>query len=356
LIIKNMFDDAGQKKIEIPTGIKPVTDESRIFSMPEKFRGLAAKVSPPVMKAAALPPPLVPVKPLSPPLPSAPLGKGEGLGVRGGLRGKNKKLSKTSWALIIAGAVLLVVLIGSGIYVYFVFKPVIVPVNNKNNVSVNVNKPANQNTANTNSSVNTNQSTNQQTNTPVSPFPNNSQSGRDTDSDGLTDAEEILYKTSSKKPDTDSDGFLDGNEVFHGYDPNAPQPARLSETSFIKTYKKAGIYETLYPEAWTVREGADESVLFVVPSGETISVGFESKDSGTTLADWFSGANPSSEVKIAEGKTKKGYAMLVAEDQMTVYVEAGNRVIIMSYQNTVKATVDYLATFEMMINSLSLVQ
>jgi hypothetical protein len=39
---------------------------------------------------------------------------------------------------------------------------------------------------------------------------------------------------------------------------------------------------------------------------------------------------------------------------MTVYVDAGGRVVILSYQNTVKATVDYLATFEMMMNTMIL--
>ena len=67
----------------------------------------------------------------------------------------------------------------------------------------------------------------------------------DTDSDGLTDAEEIRYGTMINKPDSDSDGlfdreevviyhtnplvadtdgdgFLDGAEVQSGYDPNGP--------------------------------------------------------------------------------------------------------------------------------------
>jgi len=43
---------------------------------------------------------------------------------------------------------------------------------------------------------------------------------QDTDNDGLTDQEEIIYGTDSNNPDTDGDGFKDGDEVKSGYNPN----------------------------------------------------------------------------------------------------------------------------------------
>ena len=44
-------------------------------------------------------------------------------------------------------------------------------------------------------------------------------SGVDTDSDGLTDTQESIYKTDPNNPDTDEDGYLDGEEINNGYDP-----------------------------------------------------------------------------------------------------------------------------------------
>lgn len=41
----------------------------------------------------------------------------------------------------------------------------------------------------------------------------------DSDSDGLTDAEEELYGTDPENPDTDADGYPDGSEVLKGYNP-----------------------------------------------------------------------------------------------------------------------------------------
>ena len=51
---------------------------------------------------------------------------------------------------------------------------------------------------------------------------------RDSDHDGLTDREEILYGTDPFNKDTDGDGFLDGEEVATGNDPRNPNPKRSS--------------------------------------------------------------------------------------------------------------------------------
>lgn len=329
-----MFENTGSPKIEVPQGSKPIPGEAQIFAMPEKFRGLAAKVNPPVIKPAVIP--LPPPKPLPPPPKVIPK------------IGTKRDLSKMAKAIIIASACLVLVLGSAGAYVYFSLKPITKQINTavnnsvKANNSVNAVKPANTaNQANTatNSAV-------------VSPFPNNSQPGRDTDSDGLTDAEELLYHTSSKKPDTDSDGFLDGNEVFHGYDPNAAAPAKLSDSDIVKLFQ-ADSYSLYFPTAWTATlDAKTNGVVFTIPSGETITLSWEEKTEGIELAQWFSGVNPGADIKVAAGLTKQNFPFLTTEDQMTYYIDIGNQVAILNYQNTVKSTVDYLATFEMMMNSL----
>lgn len=55
-------------------------------------------------------------------------------------------------------------------------------------------------------------------------------SSADTDSDGLTDWAEIkIYKTDPLDPDSDGDGYKDGEEVINGYDPAKSGGARLFE-------------------------------------------------------------------------------------------------------------------------------
>jgi hypothetical protein len=57
----------------------------------------------------------------------------------------------------------------------------------------------------------------------------------DTDSDGLTDDEEVYYGSDINKPDTDGDGYKDGEEVKNGYDPIIAGSAKLD---FDKVLKK----------------------------------------------------------------------------------------------------------------------
>lgn len=47
---------------------------------------------------------------------------------------------------------------------------------------------------------------------------------KDTDQDGLTDDEEVYWRTDFKNKDSDGDGFIDGEEVLSGHDPAKPGP------------------------------------------------------------------------------------------------------------------------------------
>ena len=46
----------------------------------------------------------------------------------------------------------------------------------------------------------------------------------DSDQDGLSDAEERMYRTDPNNPDTDGDGYSDGTEIKSGYNPLKPAP------------------------------------------------------------------------------------------------------------------------------------
>jgi hypothetical protein len=65
----------------------------------------------------------------------------------------------------------------------------------------------------------------------TSPVVLHSEQTNDSDGDGLTDAEEILYHTDPFNADTDGDSYFDGDEVLHGYSPLAPN-LRMSEHDF----------------------------------------------------------------------------------------------------------------------------
>ncbi len=327
-------------KMETPASQKSAASEPRIFTMPEKYRGLAAtqKPSAPPAAAQAAPTP-VPSAPKPPPL-------------KPGVGPAKKKMPGSTKALLAAGVILIVGLAGAGVYVYLSLQPPkarepeqITPKPPTEEPEAEKEKPEKE--------VKPEEPAEKET---ASPFPTELSPGRDTDSDGLTDLEEALYGTNTRLPDTDADGFLDGNEVFHRYNPRGAAPGTLLESGIVMSYTADEAYTIFYPTAWTPRVVEDQpgSVVFVAPSGETVTVSAEVKDASLSVADWYASANPGSDATtLGASTTKNGYAALVVEDQMTAYIDFGGMVVTVSYQVVVKSTIDFLQTFQMMVNSLS---
>ena len=81
------------------------------------------------------------------------------------------------------------------------------------------------NTSGKNGNVNSSDffpSANTYRNTNTNVLNGNAQPTLDTDSDGLTDMQEVAYGTDKSKPDTDGDGYTDSQEVQGGYNPLGP--------------------------------------------------------------------------------------------------------------------------------------
>lgn len=197
----------------------------------------------------------------------------------------------------------------------------------------------------------------------TSPFPEGVRPGTDTDSDGLSDVEElVIYRTDPGLPDSDSDGFLDGNEVFNLYNPAALAPGTLLEAGFVASYQPPAVtpgtpalYGILYPNIWTVTvapEGQSNAV-FAMTTGESVILSVQDKTVPTqTLAEWYAGqALPPGARPFT---TKGGLSGLASEDQLTVWVDARGSVITLHYDTGIKGAIDYLQTFKMMQNSLHL--
>lgn len=51
----------------------------------------------------------------------------------------------------------------------------------------------------------------------------------DTDNDGLSDVDEIRFKTDPGVADTDGDGYADGLEIRNAYDPRDPRPVKIAK-------------------------------------------------------------------------------------------------------------------------------
>lgn len=181
--------------------------------------------------------------------------------------------------------------------------------------------------------------------------------GKDTDSDGLTDVEELLYGTNFRDPDSDEDTFLDGNEVFHRYHPLGTAPATLLDTGAVKVFTDAAYPYTLYyPSTWTVALTRDTfGVTFQSARQASISVEWEEKDPSETLDDLLTDVVTTAErSEMKEVMTKEGYFGLMSADDRTAYLDMGTAMATMVYDLGGKTQIEYLQTFQMMANSFAL--
>lgn len=184
------------------------------------------------------------------------------------------------------------------------------------------------------------------------------QPAKDTDSDGLTDVEELLYGTDFRDPDTDHDTFLDGNEVFHRYDPKGTAPSTLLDTGAVKVYSDAATPFTMYyPVSWKATTNATASeVTFKTPTQAKMTVVWAAKAVELTPEEWVvANVDGASAASLDATYTKEGYYIAQGEDGFTAYLDGGASIFVLTYDLNGASEIAYLQTYAMMVNSFQLV-
>lgn len=187
---------------------------------------------------------------------------------------------------------------------------------------------------------------------PARPVP-----GADTDSDGLTNVEELLYGTDFRNPDTDGDTYLDGNEVFHRYHPLGLAPSTLLDTGAVRVIESLELPFTIYyPTSWNpVSTPTAKRVIFRAASGASVTVLWQEKLPETTLEAWYlENVNEPPLNRLESTTTKEGYPAYIGPDDRILYIDGGTLVATLLYDLGDNLTIEYLQTFKMMANSFKL--
>jgi hypothetical protein len=335
---------AGKSAVPVPPGtpVKPAAGAKtapafvipEIHAMPEKLIGAPAGRAPVVREVVVTREQKIQAPPPPPPPRPAPKKRG-------------------NLFLVIA---LVVVLLGVGVAAVILFVPLgkPVPVANLNAnvpppVNVNVPPPVNENS---------NENENANVNVPPPPPPP-PRSGPDSDSDGLTDVEETtIYMTDPKNPDTDGDSFNDGNEVVHLFDPAIKQPALLKDSPHVRVVvNSAEGYTALTPATWTERGAGTDQYFVDAPSGEFIEILATPKPADQSIMDWYLATSPDAKATDVTGfKSYKGLNGLRSSDRLTAYLDAGDKVLTVTYNPNGMTDYNFISTEEMVIASIDLVK
>lgn len=177
----------------------------------------------------------------------------------------------------------------------------------------------------------------------------------DLDNDGLTDAEEALYKSDPGIPDSDSDGYVDGSEVFHLYNPVGKEPIKLIESGTVVDYVNPALnYAMYHPADWQVGNvsGDFRDMLFSTINGDHVEVRVFDKAVEQTFSDWLAVNAPSERfadlAQFVNRFNDQGYKRT---DELVYYYVTANRVHVIVYHTTDASVVSFPGIIEMMARS-----
>ncbi len=181
--------------------------------------------------------------------------------------------------------------------------------------------------------------------------------GLDSDSDGLSDVEEVVFGTDARVPDSDRDGFLDGNEVFHLYNPGATAPVNLIDSGLVTPLVASAGWSIFVPKTWTstldVSDGSKATILS--GQGETFRVELMDNPQKLSVLDWYLATYPGTPSTGPRAiTTKGGLEGLLGADRLDAFFTWDGKIVKIVYDNGAKSFINFRTTFEMMLNSLRL--
>lgn len=181
-------------------------------------------------------------------------------------------------------------------------------------------------------------------------------SSLDTDGDGLTDAEELLWGTDPAQADSDQDTYGDGKEVRDGFDPLASGDARLESSSEAKNYvSSTGHIAVLYPSLWTATQEDSGQVMFESKDKrDFFEVLIEERGTMGSLVDWYRNEFSVDEVSLGPSMINLSGAdeAIASPDGLTVFALFQQKFYTITYNPGVKEALDYQTTFQMFLRSL----
>ncbi|MFA4941750.1 MAG: hypothetical protein WC582_04140 [Patescibacteria group bacterium] len=180
----------------------------------------------------------------------------------------------------------------------------------------------------------------------------------DADNDGLSAKEELLIGSSDENIDTDGDGYLDFDELRNLYNPAGS--GKLLDNVNIGIYEnKTFAYSILYPLSWArTAVGGNDSIMFRSGDNNFVQVIAQPNTDRQSIEDWYMeqfGVEVIGQEQIIENDDWLG---VKNENDSIVYLtdKDGNYIFALSYNSDAEGEFSYKNIFDMMVNSLKIVE
>jgi hypothetical protein len=184
-------------------------------------------------------------------------------------------------------------------------------------------------------------------------------SSTDSDSDGLTDEEEVLVGTDKAKTDTDGDGYSDLAELQKGYNPAGA--GKLSQAKSIGSYDNAN-FSLIYPSVWQFTASGNDSVIFRTKDEQMIQISVQPNVKNQAIADWYKDqfiGQPIKDTQLISQVDAEGNNLwqgIFSPNGLTVYLTNDKRqkIVSINYDLGFSGKLNYREMFMAMINSFVL--
>lgn len=189
---------------------------------------------------------------------------------------------------------------------------------------------------------------------------------RDSDSDGLTDAEEVLLGTDVQGNDTDGDEYPDQTELLNLYNPVGIAPQRLIDAGIVFAYEHSTDGWELYvPKQWSVvavdQDQRELRIATTTPEEFMLLRMFENADQ-LPIATWIARRAAAIEdpCPCTPFTTKRGAAgVRSTKFSMIVWIaDAPDRIVEVQYGTVEKSSRpvlrQYPTLFEMIVQSFQI--
>ena len=169
----------------------------------------------------------------------------------------------------------------------------------------------------------------------------------DSDGDGLTDSEEILYGMDVSMRDTDGNGLDDWAEVLSWYAVELDKDLDSSLEVYASGTEEYSIY---YPSLWAIEDKEGE-ISFTADTGESAQIMIQSNPQNLSARDWYlqqASGITASQIKSGE---INGLDAAWSLDQFTCYIAREENIYLINYNIGLRDEAGFKATFDAIVSS-----